>query len=77
MSPGIRGPWTGPRAEEQAGMTSGQRWVLALSSPGALIVLLDMLVVTTALAVMRSHFGPRWASWSGRSTLAPSATPCS
>ena len=33
-----------------------QRWALGLTSAAALMVLLDMLVVTTALAVMRSHF---------------------
>jgi EmrB/QacA subfamily drug resistance transporter len=37
-------------------MTGQQRWALALTSSAALMVLLDMLVVTTALAVMRSHF---------------------
>jgi MFS family permease len=33
-----------------------QRWALGLTSAAALMVLLDMLVVTTALAVMRAHF---------------------
>jgi EmrB/QacA subfamily drug resistance transporter len=37
-------------------MAQQQRWALALTSGAALMVMLDMLVVTTALAVMRSHF---------------------
>ncbi|HTT91076.1 MAG TPA: MFS transporter [Acidimicrobiales bacterium] len=49
----------GARAEDGPGQRrpAGQpRWVLALTSTAALMVMLDMLVVTTALAVMRSHF---------------------
>ncbi len=40
----------------QSRVALNQRWVLALTSAAALMVMLDMLVVTTALAVMRSHF---------------------
>lgn len=40
----------------QGSWSRGQVWVLALTAMGALMVMLDMLVVTTALAVMRAHF---------------------
>lgn len=38
-------------------MTRSQRWALGLTSLGSLMVMLDMLVVTTALPTMRAHFG--------------------
>ena len=41
----------------QAKMTGPQRWALALTALASLMVMLDMLVVTTALPVMRLHFG--------------------
>jgi EmrB/QacA subfamily drug resistance transporter len=43
-------------ASLQGRASDRQRWALGLTSAAALMVLLDMLVVTTALAVMRSHF---------------------
>ena len=36
---------------------SGRRWVLALTSVASLMVILDMLVVTTALSTIRLHLG--------------------
>jgi EmrB/QacA subfamily drug resistance transporter len=42
---------------KQATTTSAQRWVLALTSVAALMVGLDMLVVTTALNTIRLHLG--------------------
>jgi MFS family permease len=38
-------------------MTSAQRWVLALVSVASLMVVLDMLVVTTALNTIRLDLG--------------------
>src|SRR5581483_1411086 len=40
-----------------AGATPAQRWVLALSSLASFIVILDMLVVATALTTIRHHLG--------------------
>lgn len=37
--------------------TSARRWVLALTSLASLMVMLDMLVVTTALSTIRLHLG--------------------
>jgi hypothetical protein len=37
--------------------SSKQRWVLALTSVAALMVGLDILVVTTALTTIRLHLG--------------------
>src|SRR5512132_4020340 len=36
---------------------SARRWVLALTSVASLMVMLDMLVVTTALSTIRLHLG--------------------
>ena len=44
---------------------SKQRWVLALTSVAALMVGLDILVVTTALTTIRLHLGCRWGPASG------------
>src|SRR5262249_55686293 len=37
--------------------TSGRRWVLGLTSVAALMVVLDALVVSTALTAIRVHLG--------------------
>ncbi|MFD1050424.1 MFS transporter, partial [Kibdelosporangium lantanae] len=38
-------------------MTPTQRWVLGLASMGSFIVILDVLVVTTALTAIRTDLG--------------------
>jgi EmrB/QacA subfamily drug resistance transporter len=42
---------------ERAGTTPAQRWVLALASLASFVVILDMLVVATALTAIRRHLG--------------------
>ena len=42
---------------QQVRSTTAQRWVLALTSVAALMVMLDMLVVTTALSTIRVSLG--------------------
>src|SRR5262244_276398 len=41
--------------ERPAGTTPAQRWVLALASLASFMVVLDMLVVATALTAIRAH----------------------
>jgi EmrB/QacA subfamily drug resistance transporter len=41
----------------RAGTTPAQRWVLALASLASFVVILDMLVVATALTAIRRHLG--------------------
>src|SRR5262245_52954395 len=43
--------------ERPAGTTSAQRWVLALASLASFMVVLDMLVVATALTAIRRYLG--------------------
>src|SRR5262249_3341488 len=43
--------------ERPAGTTPAQRWVLALASLASFLVVLDMLVVATALTAIRRHLG--------------------
>src|SRR5688500_6463608 len=40
-----------------SGMTTTQRWVLALTSVASLMIALDSLVVTTALPTIRADLG--------------------
>ncbi|HYY82700.1 MAG TPA: DHA2 family efflux MFS transporter permease subunit [Actinomycetes bacterium] len=44
-------------ASRQGSAASARRWVLALTSLASLMVMLDMLVVTTALSTIRLHLG--------------------
>jgi EmrB/QacA subfamily drug resistance transporter len=44
-------------SERLAGATSAQVWVLALTSLASFMVILDMLVVATALTAIRHHLG--------------------
>jgi EmrB/QacA subfamily drug resistance transporter len=45
------------RNQTKARSTPAQRWVLALTSVAALMVMLDTMVVTTALSTIRVHLG--------------------
>jgi EmrB/QacA subfamily drug resistance transporter len=38
-------------------MSSNQRWVIALTSAASFMVVLDLLIVATALGTIRTHFG--------------------
>ena len=46
-----------PTRRRAAGPTSAQRWVLVLSSLASFIVILDVMVVATALTAIRHHLG--------------------
>jgi len=45
----------------EAGTASRQRWVLALTSVASLMVMLDMLVMITALSTIRRDLGASMA----------------
>src|SRR6266568_2082956 len=49
-------PWV-ERDLGQTSSTSAQRWVLALTAVASLMVMLDTMVVTTALSTIRVHLG--------------------
>src|SRR5262249_36715419 len=57
------------RRQEAAGAaTREQLWVLALASLASFMVILDMLVVATALTAIRAHLGSPPADLRGRAT---------
>ena len=68
---------TGAAARGRPPMTPAQWWALGLASVGSFMVILDMLVVATALTAIRATCTPRSATWTGRSTPTASASPSS
>ena len=58
-------------ASKQDAVTHAQGWALALASVASFMVVLDLLVVATALSTIRRDLAPRSGSWSGRSTPTP------